>query len=181
MESGDQSSCWVPAPWRATLAPCPAAAPEGQGQGSEAPRRGHTRPRAPPYGAVHSAPPGAGCHRPRNQQVAPPSRVRAPDWQGGTATIQLVTDSLQSGHFLCCRLNFSFINHPMEIHALHAQDLRLYKPDPGMNNRRPHSCQPTTGKEVGFWTPRAARHCAGDAPRPQPPPPAPGLGRSSGY
>ena len=45
---GDQSSCWAPAPWRATLARCPTAAPEGQGQGSEAPRRGRTRPRAPP-------------------------------------------------------------------------------------------------------------------------------------
>ena len=147
--------------------PWPHVPQQPQRDRAKAPRGGHTRPRAPTFNGVRplrSA--GDWVPPPLQPPGGAPSRVRALDWQGGRETIQLVTDSLQPGHFLCCRLNFSFINHPMEIHALHAQDLRLYKPDPGMNNRRPRSCQLTTGKEVGFGTPRATRHSVLETPPP---------------
>lgn len=71
MESDDQSGCWVPALWRATLAPCPAAAPEGQGQGSKVWAHQAQSPHL--TGCVYSAQLGTGCHHPRNHQVAPPA------------------------------------------------------------------------------------------------------------
>lgn len=57
--------------------------------------------------------------------------------RGSETFIQLVIDFLQSAQYLRCRLNFSFINHTMEIRDLHVADLWFLKPDPAMNKRKP--------------------------------------------
>lgn len=103
--------------------PVPCGSPAGTGP---SPRCGHTRPRAAPHATGH--PPSSA----RDWVPPTPAATRwrpKPGQRSGFAgrlrDIQPVTDSAQSGHFLCCRLNFSFINHTMEIHALHAEDLWL--------------------------------------------------------